>query len=43
MSDDEVKEGGKVGMKVRVRGMEGEMRRWYLKRVYQGGKKKETC
>lgn len=38
-----MREGGKVEMKVRVRGMEEEMRKWYLKRVYREGKKKETC
>lgn len=43
MSDDGVREDGKVEMKVRVRGMEEEMRNWYLKRVYREEKKKETC
>lgn len=43
MSDDEVKEGGKVEMKVKMREMEEEMRRWYLKRVCLEEKKKGTC
>ena len=43
MSDDEVKEGGKVEMKVKRSEMADAMRRWYLKRVCLEEKKKGTC